>query len=147
MVSHSLILRREGILRDKRGWLRIAEACISLLIVITMLLILTRSKSVEPQQDIIADLPPVLDEIAKTESFRERIIVDDPNIQSQLESFVKERLPHLGVEFRLLICKTTDPCNLASTPSKDVYAAERIISGSLSKPHPNPRRIRLFVWR
>ncbi len=133
--------------RYRHGWLRIAEACIALLIVIAMLLIMTRSKNIEPQQDIVADLPPLLDEIAKTESFRERIIVDDPNIRAQLTLFLKERLPHLGVEFELLICKTTDPCTLSSQPSKDVYAAERIISGALTKPHPNPRRIRLFVWR
>ncbi len=132
---------------DKKGWIRIAEACISILIVLAMLLIMTRSKGVDPRQDLTASLPPILDEIAKTEAFREKILSNDPTIQRDLDAFVKARLPQLGVDFQLLICKTTDPCTPPSPRAKDVYTAERIISSALNQGYLPPKRLRLFVWR
>ncbi|MBM3233389.1 hypothetical protein FJZ18_04455 [Candidatus Pacearchaeota archaeon] len=131
----------------KRGWLRIAEACIAILIVMAMLLLMARTKSVEGQ-DFTSNLPAILDEISRTESFREKIVKDDPSIKAELERFVKARLPQIGADFALLICKTTDPCKLESVPAKDVYASERFIGGSLTtSPHSETKRIRLFVWR
>lgn len=133
---------------DKRGWIRIAEACISILIVLAMLLILARSRGVDPRQDFTANLPPILDEIAKTEAYREKILTGDPGIQNDLNAFVKARLPlQLRVDFQLLICKTTDPCTAPSPIANDVYTAERIISSTLNSGYLPPKRLRLFVWR
>ena len=132
---------------NKRGWMRVAEACIAILIVLAMLLILNRTRVSEGPADLTTTIPPILDEIARIESFRQKIISEDSGIQTELDTFVKGRLPQLGVEFKLLICATTDPCTLVSPPTKDVYTDERIIGSALADSHSNPKRLRLFVWR
>ncbi len=132
---------------NRRGWMKIAEACIAILIVLAMLLVMTRNNKLDNKQDLSIDIPAVLDEIARTELFREKIISEDLGIKNELKNFIKSKLPQLGIEFELLICSTTEPCTFNPTLGKDVYTDERIISGAIALGQSNPKRLRLFVWR
>ncbi len=130
------------VIRNKRGWLKIFEAVIAIMLILgAVLLIYSNQQNTNTNQRYIADWQvEILNRIAENETLRNATI----NLQeAPIKNFIENNtLPNLN--FTIKICNLTGPCGLDIYIPGDVFSQERIISGLID--HYNPKRIRLFVW-
>jgi len=128
---------------NKKGWLRIFEAVIAIILILgAILLMYTNEKTTIDEGGYISDWQEeILARIAENESLR-NFVVDENN--PPIVKFIQDNLlPNLN--FTTRICNLTGPCSMEFYIDRDIFAQERIISGTLERY--NPRKIRFFVWR
>ncbi len=132
---------------DKKAWLKIVEAVIAILIVLSAMLYITLSYA--PKKNISAIAYDkekyILNAISKDESLRADILSDN---NAGVNTFASQFIPSSwGYETR--ICSINDICEGASTPSdKEVYASEIVITSyiGVAGSKYEPRKLRMFVW-
>lgn len=130
---------------NKRGWLRIVEAVIAILIVFgAVLTVSMQSKTNRATDDICESLYPLLDEAAKNVSLRSEILNND---KSNVEDFFKKRIKNPSIDMEVKICELSDICphNRAGMDKADVCAAERVISSSSTSS--NPKKLKVFLFK
>jgi len=136
-------------IKGKKGWLRILEATIAIMLVSGVLLVMY-SRSVE-QVDISERVytlqKEVLMDIALDSGLRDDAL---NNRESELNEFADEKIPD-AFEFRVIVCELESPvgCNLVDddvriTRDKDVYVEDIVIAGA--HDDYDPKKVRLFVW-
>lgn len=135
--------------KNKRGWLKIFEASIAIIIILsTILIIRNLGTNTEVDNNYIIDLEgEILRELSESDELRMEI-VNGTNWEN-VSIFIKERLPS-NWNFSFRVCNSTGPCEFEEDyPNTEVFVQERAIYGVLSKgAYSNEwRRIRLFVWR
>ncbi len=145
---------------NKRGWLRIVEVSIAILMIFGVLIVIYSSGNTKTRKDLSSMIPQILEEIAKNNTLREKIIQEydtskpvDDSINSAIISEInnsislKIKQPSLGHNIR--ICLPDELCPLNSNTYSgiegDIYASERILSSSLRDF--NPKKIKVFLWR
>jgi Ni,Fe-hydrogenase I cytochrome b subunit len=128
--------------KDKKGWIRIAEAFIAVTLIASVLVVLyVRTVQIPQEREEVYNLQKtILDEIASSPELRNYILVND---SEKMNSFVKERVP-VAFNFSVRICQTNDICGLQFY-EKDIYSSERIISANLTSYEP--KKIKIFMWR
>jgi hypothetical protein len=150
------------VIKNKKGFLRVIEATIAVLIVLGALLLIASQKETKPPEDLSNLLPPILDEIAQDNDFRRDIVEiydvslspdDDTNFQilENIEIFVGARISNPSLEYSASICDLNVVCPLNEEfpvqSNKDIFAAERAISATLEQVEYNPRRLKIFLWK
>lgn len=131
--------------KDKKGWLKILEAVIAVLIIIAAVVYILSSSV--PKRDITAVAYEkekyILNTISKDDNLRSKIIADDNN---DVDIFIKKMIP-LSWDFETKICGIEDICEstLKVPNDKDVYASEVVITSDLSIY--SPKKLRLFIWK
>jgi len=135
--------------KNKKGWLRIVEAALAILIIFGVLLTVVGTRQIILNgQDLSALIPPLLEEISKNVTLREKIISNDSSAIIDINFYLKERIKQPYLNYAVKICIPTEVCSLESYPTNargDVFAAERIISSTLTQY--NPKKIKIFLWR
>jgi hypothetical protein len=131
---------------NKKGWLRIMEAFLAVMIIVgAIAIIYTNQRGESGESAYIKDLQnQIIQDISQNEDLRNAILSNDA---SPLNEFINKSIP-ASLNFTIKICAIDAVCALETTAElvkKDIYAQERVISGSLSVY--NPKRFRLFVWR
>jgi len=127
-------------IRGKRGWIRIVEAFIAIVLIMTVMLGMYSSKPAKNNSEEIEKImDATLDEIANNNQLRQDVL---DNRQENITLFIKERIPPI-LNFTVRICDLNDICNLDAY-KPDVYAKERIISSTLHEY--DPKKIKIFVW-
>ncbi len=126
----------------KKGWLRIVEAFISILIITgVVILIYSINRNYNERGEEIYELQQtILNEIASDPKLR--IDVLNNNIQ-EIEKFVENRIPE-NFEFKIKICDINDICGLDFYKER-VYSSERAISSTLTLY--KPKKVKIFMWR
>jgi len=142
-----------NILKDKRGWLRILEATIAVLLV-TGALGVVYSKQlarVEPGPDeYISTLQEkILLDVAHNETFRKASVSGDIGQFLVVQNYAREIIP-LNYNMSLQACSLNDPCKLSPgaytlTIGKLVFVEDTIISTDIENNYA-PVRVRLFIW-
>jgi hypothetical protein len=128
------------VMKNKRGWIRIVEAFIAvLLVMIVMLSIYSRPAATNRSDEIQKMISAILDEASNDNQLRQEVL--DGN-SAGVTTFVSERLPNI-MNFTVKICEVEDICNLPDY-KENVYADERIISATVKTY--NPKKLKLFVW-
>ena len=146
---------------NKRGWIRIVEAFVAVLLVAGMILFLFNrgyigksdiSEKVDNEQKII------LREIELDPTLREAVLSPSVPIGSQsndnpslfpaiILDKVNERKPDF-LECITKICALDEICTLSSIPSeiqgKDIYARSIAITATANMY--NPRQLKMFCW-
>ncbi len=134
---------------NKKGWLRIVEATLAVMLILGVLLTMSANKKVVVQNDLTPSINPILEEIASNMTLREIIINNSLESQAMSEiSAVFNRTiinPNLGYEVK--ICHLNDSCGLTTYPSNapEIYSQERLITSTLSTY--NPKKVKIFIWR
>ncbi|MEI6732092.1 MAG: hypothetical protein WCK90_05455, partial [archaeon] len=104
---------------NKKGWLRIVEATLAVMLILGVLLTMSANKKVVVQNDLTPSINPILEEIASNMTLREIIINNSLESQAMSEiSAVFNRTiinPNLGYEVK--ICHLNDSCGLTTYPS------------------------------
>lgn len=146
---------------NRKGWLRIVEASIAILLIASAMLIFANRNSFSNRTDYLEQsINPILEEIAKNSSLRSEVLgynltksEGDPANNAtliKLKSFVRNRLSNQNVSIEIKICPTNENCPLESYPletKSGVYTEERIITTTPLQNYFNPRKIKVFVWK
>ncbi len=137
---------------NKKGWLRIVEASIAILIIMAVLLIVSQRTIVSTQTDLSNRITPMLEEIAKNVTMREKVINDTNEsdyAETMLREFIGQRLKDPNIGYDLKICNYQDVCGLNTYPKDakgNVYSAGRIISSTLTSEGTGPKKVQIFLW-
>lgn len=147
---------------NKRGFLRIIEATVAIMIVLGALLLITlQQKTPDRTVDLAELLPPYLDELAENPATREDILSyeitkpfnKDENkvIIENLEEYIKNRVNNPTFDLTVRICDAKILCVLEPYPVSDptnIFAAERVVSTNLDGGDVvEPRKVKVFIWK
>ena len=137
-----------SLLKNKRGWMRILEATIAVMIISGVLIVVYSSqpKRGDYSREITNFQKQILMDFSNQKELRLNVLNNDIQL---LIDYVENKIPsHLN--FSLKICDLTDPpspCkndNFINVADKSVYVNEVIISAEIEKYEP--KKVRLFVW-
>ena len=143
--------------KNKRGWIRIVEAFIAILLVSGVVLIIVNQGQVK-QQDLSARIYSaqlsVLREIQLNDTARSEILnVNDANLPlnwSDFETYVptsKEKIDARTPSYLECVgklCAADDLCLLGDIQDVNIYAEYVVISSNLDIY--NPRILKIFCW-
>lgn len=141
---------------NKRGWIKIVEAFIAILIIVGVALFLYGNKS--PQnKDLSSEIYPIqraiLDEIQNNEEFRTMIVgINDvpviwekfeENGLGEIKEKIKEKTP-TNLECVAKICKLGNVICDIEYINKEVYAQPIVISTNVTDY--SPKQLKLFCY-
>ncbi|MFA5061331.1 MAG: hypothetical protein WC494_03380 [Candidatus Pacearchaeota archaeon] len=137
---------------NKRGWIRILEATIAVLIVSSVLIMIYSGhpERVDLSEEISSLQKSILNEISSDNNLRSHVL--NSEVGSNYEMLVQHiegKIPS-QLNFSLKICSLSEAsCKLdedifKTLVDKEVFVEEIIISTDLSTY--NPKKVRLFVW-
>jgi hypothetical protein len=145
---------------NKKGFLRIVEAIIAVMIIFGALLMISSQSRTQKIDTLGGALPKVLQEMAENKDLRQSILSynllnpsDEPNnenILNNLEQYAANRIKNPTTNLSIAICELEKPCALSPYPLNadgEIFAAERVVSAGLGKPEFEPRKIKIFLWR
>ncbi len=136
---------------NKRGWLRIMEAGIGVLIIIGVLLIINHSKASSSEFDLSKELSKALGAASKDNSLRGKIVSGSSDAEEEIEESVGDKIGRTNIAYRAKVCDIAGECTLDSSIAKDknIWSAERIISINLDNTarYTAPKRIKIFTWK
>ena len=132
-------------LKFRKGWVRIVEAGLGVMIIFGALLLFSLGEKHSDKEDPSSFLSNILQEAAKNNTLREKIIRNSADAEAELEKFVEMRLNKKTFIYSVRICEPYGECKLTESASGDVYSAEYIISSSQSLFQP--KLIKIFLWR
>ena len=129
---------------NKAGWLRIVEASIAILIILSALFAFNKRQEAASEPDLSERARAVLEEIAHNSSLIEEVL---RNELLEINPAVAQRVKEPYLSFEVRICNLNDACGKSTYTPGNVYAAERVISASVENPEFAPKKVRLFIWR
>lgn len=146
---------------NKKGIIRIIEATIAIILVLTAFLLLNvRNKPTPSREDLTSIMPPLLDEVARNETLREEIVKtynvhQSDTLQSNavvlhsIEDFLKPRLNNPSLNFSIRVCSAQELCYLEPFPkdATSVYGAERFVTADIDSPYIETKKLKMFLWR
>lgn len=143
--------------RHKKGWIRIVEAFVAILLIAGIVLVVVeqdQNRREDVSSRIYGSIISLIREIQLDNNLRTEIInIQDSGLPVEWEEFnasapqtlakIIEKTPGY-LECVGKICATNDQCLLANSPDKTIYAESVIISSNLQTYRP--RILKLFCW-
>ena len=142
---------------NNRGWIKIFEAVIAVLLIASVLLIVLGQTSVKKNEDsakIYKTEISILREVELDDVLREDVIDAEPlpikwdDFDLEGLSNVKEKIILKTPDYldcKAMVCKMNDTCILEGTLGEEVYVQSIVITASLEKY--SPRQLKLFCRR
>ena len=143
--------------KEKRGWIRIVEAMIAIILIAAVVLIaISQSQRLNPDisEKVYTAENSMLTQVQLNSSARAEILNVSGSGLPLLWSGFPSLLPNtweiinqstLGsMQCEGQICLTSDPCLLGNPPGKTIYAQSVIIAANLTVY--NPRLLKVFCW-
>ncbi|MEM4325787.1 MAG: hypothetical protein QXU40_00605 [Candidatus Pacearchaeota archaeon] len=136
----------------KKGWVRIVEAFISVLIVSWVVLFILNNQDFrifKESQEIRIIEEDMLRNIQLNYSLRNYILsteeeVDWNNFPNNLREVITRKIP-AGFECSGKICDINSECNLNILEKRNIYTQTAIITSNITYYHP--KIIKIFCWR
>src|SRR3989344_3372945 len=127
-------------LENKKGWIRIVEAFVSILLIVGTLLILIVLNAM--------DSTPPIEISSHDETETLNLGSGDGEFPTEVWDRIEDRLTKdFGyLECRAKISGLQNICALSSYPDKDVYARAIAISVDITTNY-QPRQLKLFCWK
>jgi len=130
-------------MKNKKGWLRIVEAFIAVLIIASVLIVLALRVPKQDTGESIHELQRhILTQISSDNSLRGEIL-DPAEEKTNTKNFIEENLPNYW-NFTMLVCEVDEVCGMPLYVKKEIYADEILITSTLQDY--NPKKLKLFVW-
>ncbi|MDO8459909.1 MAG: hypothetical protein Q7S74_02265 [Nanoarchaeota archaeon] len=143
---------------NKKGFLKIVEATIAILIIIGVLLVVVSNRQQKKSQDLTDNLFPILEEMARNQSLRAEVFQYNTSngyteaknslVLRNIDAFVGTRIKNKAYNHTVRICNLVN-CPLQPYPNDakgDIFAAERVISTNLDETNFSPRKVKIFLW-
>lgn len=135
---------------NKKGWLRIIESTIAVLIILSAFMILYESQKAEIRIDPGSQISQALDFAATNESLRNDILNNSASIEIKLTNLLDENLNKDKINYTLVLCSAYENCNADNSKiakNKDIYTIERIVSTNLTLTDLDyAKKIKIFYW-
>ena len=145
---------------NKRGWLRIVEAFVSILIVFGTVMTISMTNRESADGSLCATLTPLLEEIAQKENLRIAVLNNDV---TSINTFLQERIKNPSIQPEVKICKACIE-GVACTPEEnlcthsqsgidydEICAGERVISDSATIGEAGrvyePQKLKIFLFK
>ncbi len=141
-------------IKNKKGWIRIVEVTIAILLIIGSVVLVIEQKKPSIQEDLSERFAELLEEAVKDTLLRDKIISSEKkeDKEKELRNYLSSKIDSNLFLFEVKICDASEsscpePGNLPG--NKEVYTNERIVSvaSTTEKDQYNPQRVRLFAWR
>ncbi|MBU0466596.1 MAG: hypothetical protein KKD94_02385 [Nanoarchaeota archaeon] len=137
---------------NKKGFMKIVEATIAVLIILVAIMLLSSQGDVYEGRDFSEILPLLLDEIAQNLTLREEIIsdYDEDASETSIEESLKARITNPLLEYSIEICDLDEVCYLKPYPSDaedNIFASERVVSADIKNQEFAPKKIKFFLWK
>lgn len=126
---------------NKKGFLRILEASISIMIIIGVLFVFFNKQRISNEPDLSERARDILEEVSKNITLREAVLNEDTAV---LNSFIGSKIPENYLTFEYTICEVGSACGKSSYTPGNIYSGERSISSTINSL--GPKKIRLFIW-
>ena len=139
---------------QKKGWIRIVEAFVAILLITGVLLIIIGDEHLinpDVNSEIYDSQLNVLRSIQMNDSLRQSVLNATTPVKSDDAEFpqdVKDKIEYLApnyLECKAKICQIELECDLDSLPEKDVYVQSIAITATLD--NYDPKQLKLFCWR
>lgn len=127
-------------MKNKKGWLRIVEASIAILIIASATLLIIYKEPAKSAVDVHEIQRDILELAVLNESIRASILQDD--ILS-VELYIEENTPS-DWNFTIRICEVDEVCGMPFYINEDVYADEILVAANLTKY--SPKKLKMFMW-
>ena len=142
-----------GVLHDKKGWIKIMEAFISILLIMVVILIIINQgyfSQEEKSKPIFNKQLIILKEIEANRSLRNEVLSataplnwNDSSFPPNTKSKIIEKTPaNFNCEANL--CELDNVCNHLYLPNKEIFAKSIVISANLTTYAP--KQLKLFCW-
>ena len=128
---------------NKKGWMRIVEATLAALIVLSVLFVMYTKNTTSSPPDLSAQARMILEEIGANSTLRNHVLSNNPDPINQM---IAQRLTG-SLLFEISICGVRDVCGKSTYTPGDIYSAERVISATVEHPTFAPKKVRIFIWR
>ena len=131
---------------NKKGFMRIIEAVIAILLILTAVLIFIsqQTERFENPEEIYATQRSLLEIIANNETLRNEVIRSEHII---IDEFIARSLP-TSLGFTTSVCSVDEICNEGTPNDKIVYVSETIISANLTNyPDLRSQKLQFYTWR
>jgi len=127
----------------KKGWIRITEAVVAILIMASVLIVLYVNDTPQVEiSDYVYDLQVrLLTDVADRDDLRNATIYGD--VDYLKTNFFNDNIPQ-NFNYNISICSLEDSCNYAPDVDTAIFVEDRIISSTLSSYQP--KMLRLYVW-
>lgn len=132
-------------LKNKKGWIKIFEAFIAIILIIsTMLVVYTsQKKQVDRPEEITRLLSSTLDIIGRDDSLRGEILSNNTfGVNNTIEKIIP-----FWIGYSSRICSYDEICsNPQGYLDKSVYTDEILVMGNLTNTLDNPVKLKIFFW-
>jgi hypothetical protein len=129
--------------KNKKGWLRIVEAVVAILIVAVALLFIRTTNIVEKtNSDSIYEIERnILDIVSKNDSLRSDVLDgNSQNVNKLVEQILSDNWA-----YSIRICELDSACGNSQTiTDREVYSSEMIIVAD--ETQYSPKKLKIFVW-
>jgi hypothetical protein len=136
---------------NNKGFMRVVEATVAVLIVLGVLLILGGRSQQNVEDNTREELSVLLEEISQNNSLRIQILsgASEEELEVELGDFVRQRIDSAFLNSSVEICEINEPCYLEPFPDTEgeVLAEERIIGATIREQNFAPKKLKVFVWR
>ncbi len=142
-------------MNNKKGFIRILEATIAIMIVAGVLLVAySKQQSVDnTSRDYIYSIQKkILDDISLRDDLRNAVLQsNDTDVNSDLKDYVTSQVPS-NFGHSIKVCNLENPptpCKMfaedfVNASGADIYVDEALVSANLSEY--DPKRVRIFIW-
>ena len=141
---------------NKKGWIKIFEAVIAILLIASILLIVVSQDSIKQNEDsleIYKEEISILREVQLDTSLRADILgieslpVEWEDFNStgltNVKNKIISRIPDY-LDCEAMVCEMTDNCILDENSVKEIYVQSVVISANITKY--SLRQLKLFCW-
>jgi hypothetical protein len=131
-------------MKNKKGWVRIAEAFIAITLMFSVFLALYAKQSTQPDvsDEVYSLESSILKQIANDEGLRQNVLSGNVNV---ITTFINNNnLVPPSLNYSIIICNLDEVCSM-NVYQKEVFASETVISSTLLKY--SPKVVKIFIWR
>jgi hypothetical protein len=128
---------------NKRGWLRIVEAFLAILIVLGAVIVFMSSRQssdTDISETVYERQRQILDVISKNDSLRIKVLSEN---EEDIKTAIGRMVP-ASWDFNIKICGMTEVCSTTVPYDRSVYVSESVVSSNLTIYEP--KKIRFFAW-
>jgi len=136
-------------LENKKGWLKIVEAFVAIMLILaTLLILLGRQESDSGlEREITLLQTNLLSSISKDDNLREEILSSASLIKTN--EYISKNIPS-WLDYKIQVCEIDNVCALTGVDSK-VLAEKQIYSQNIlilaTSQNADSKQLKLFFWR
>jgi hypothetical protein len=134
--------------KNKRGWIRITEAVVAILIMASVLIVMyTNDTPSLSYSDYVFNLQTrILMDVADRADLRNATLYsNEPDLHPKLKEYFDSSIPS-NFNYTVVVCSLSASVCSADLTSveKEIFVEDRIISSNLEKY--DPKMLRLYIW-